>query len=136
MLDIQRLRENPALVRQAMQHKGIPQIELVDDILALDEKRRATLTEVQAIKARSNSVAREIGQLMKQGKRTEAQTLIAENAQLKDAIKAQEDEARTTEADLHKLMLEIPNIPHPSVPVGKTEADNQVVFEHGTPPRV
>lgn len=129
MLDLQRLRENPDAVRQAMQHKGIHTIEIVDQVLELDERRRKALTDMQDVKARANSAAREIGQLMKQGKRDEAQAIIAENARLKGSIKGLEDEARDVEAALHTLLLEIPNIPHSSVPVGKTEADNQVVFE-------
>lgn len=134
MLDLQRLRENPDVVRQAMQHKGIANIEIVDDVLALDERRRKALTDVQEVKARSNSIAREIGQLMKQGKRVEAQTIIAENGRLKGSIKALEEAARTAQDDLNKLLLEIPNIPHPSVPVGKSEAENQVVFESDVKP--
>src|SRR5690606_36828965 len=72
--------------------------------------------------------------VMREGKKDEAQARIVETWRLKEQIEQLEDEARTVEADLDRLLLEIPNLPHPSVPVGHSEADNQVVFETGDKP--
>ena len=134
MLDIQTLRDNPDRVRQALRDRGTPNLEAVDKALALDMVRRDVLTILQEAQAHSNTVSKSIGVLMKEGKKEEAQERIAETARLKEQIKELEEKARTAEADLGRMLLEIPNIPHESVPVGRTEADNKVVHEEGKKP--
>ncbi len=134
MLDLTVIRENPERVRQAMRDKGIAHVEIVDEVLATDARRREALTELQAAKTRANAISKRIGALMREGKRDEAQEIIAETGRLKERIKVLEEEAREAEAALEKLLLEIPNLPHPSVPVGRTPEDNVVVHEEGAIP--
>ena len=134
MLDIQTIRDDPDRVRRAMRDRGNPSLETVDKALALDMVRRDVLTILQEARAHSNTVSRSIGTLMKEEKKEEAQERIAEMARLKEQIKELEEKARTAETDLGRLLLEIPNIPHESVPVGRTEDDNKVVHEEGAKP--
>ena len=134
MLDIQTIRDDPEQVRQSMRDRGNPNLEAVDKALALDAVRRDILTILQEAQAHSNTVSRAIGALMKEGKKDEAQERIAETARLKEQIKDLEEKARVAETDLGRLLLEIPNVPHESVPVGRTEAENQVVYEEGAKP--
>ncbi len=134
MLDLTVIRENPERVRQAMRDKGIAHVEIVDAVLATDARRREALTELQEAKTRANVISKRIGTLMREGRRDEAQEIIAETGRLKERIKALEEAAREAEAALEKLLLEIPNLPHPSVPVGRTPEDNVVVHEEGALP--
>ncbi|MDX1548383.1 MAG: serine--tRNA ligase, partial [Rhodothermales bacterium] len=134
MLDIQVIRDAPARVKDAMRAKGHADTDAVDEALRLDVARRDVLTRLQEAQARSNAVSREIGGLMQAGKKAEAQERIAETGRLKAQIKALEDEARQADDRLAALLLEIPNLPHESVPVGRTPDDNVVVHEEGTRP--
>lgn len=134
MLDLQTIRENPACVREAITAKGLPQTDLVDRILATDTRRREALTELQQAQSRLNTRSKDIGLLMRDGRRDEAQAVIDETGRLKTRIKDLETAAREAEKTLTALLLEVPNLPHPSVPRGRTSADNQVVFETGERP--
>ncbi len=134
MLDIQTIRDDPERVRQAMRDRGNPNLTAIDEALAADAARRDFLTTLQEAQARSNTVSREIGQLMREGKKDEAQERIAETARLKEQIKDLDEKARAAETDLGRLLLEIPNVPHESVPVGHSEEENQVVHEEGAKP--
>ncbi|ARA92083.1 serine--tRNA ligase [Rhodothermaceae bacterium RA] len=134
MLDLQLIRDHPDRVRQAMQDKGLLDDGLIDQILALDTDRRQTLTDLHEAQARSKTVSREIGMLMREGKRDEAQARIDETGQLKERIKTLEERARQIEERLHRLLLDVPNLPHPSVPVGHSPADNRVVHETAEKP--
>ncbi len=134
MLDLQCIRQEPDRVREAIRTKGIGDLLLVERVLALDAEHRQTLTELQQSRHRLNTLARQIGQLMREGRRDEAQTLIEENAQLKERIKSLEAHERALSEQLEALLLELPNIPHPSVPVGRGPADNVVLHEEGCPP--
>jgi seryl-tRNA synthetase len=134
MLDVQTLRDHPDRVRQAMRDKGAGDPELVDRVLAVDEQRRAAQTELQEAQTELNASSKQIGQLMGQGKRDEAQALIQRTSELKQRVKELEDEPKRLDDEQHRLMLEIPNLPHPSVPVGATPDDNEVAFEWGEKP--
>jgi seryl-tRNA synthetase len=134
MLDIQLLRESPERVRKAIQDKGTGQPDLVDRILQADTMWRETVTRAQQLKTDANNAAREIGELMKSGERDKAQAIMARTAAAKKDLQALEQEARQQEEALEDLLLEVPNIPHSSVPVGRTPDDNVTAFEWGTPP--
>jgi seryl-tRNA synthetase len=134
MLDLQRLRETPDLVRKAILDKGGRDSDVVDAILDLDARRRTTLTRLQDLQNRSNSVSREIGEFMRAGKRDDAQPLIEESGSLKEEIKTLQEQADEADRRLSTLMLEVPNIPHESVPVGRTPDDNVVAAEIGAKP--
>lgn len=133
MLDIQYIRDHADRVRQAMQQKGIGDGSLVDQVLEADTERRDLIARTQDTQTRSNAAARDIGQLMKEGRKAEAQTAIAESSSLKAELKELEDLQRKAQDNLDALLLEIPNVPHESVPVGRTPNDNVVAFEWGTP---
>jgi seryl-tRNA synthetase len=134
MLDLHLVRTQPDLVRQAIQNKRTGDPSLVDDVLAADEQRRTSQTELQGLQQRLNEASKQIGPLMKAGKRDEAAPLLEETKQLKEDIKALEDGAREADERLHRLMLDLPNVPHESVPVGATPDDNVVAFEWGDKP--
>ena len=124
MLSLQFIRENPALVREALGKRQSS--EDIDDILAFDERRRSLLTEVEALRARRNEVSREIG---KTGERPPQ--LIEEMRQIGDRIKSLEEQLKDIEEQLNDLLLRVPNIPHPSVPTGKDESGNIEVRSWG-----
>lgn len=131
MLDLQWVREHPDRVRRAMTRKGLKNTDVVDRLLEADRTRRTELNDLQEAQARSNDVSREIGELMKSGRKDEANLRIAETSRLKEEIRKREEAARTAEATVTTLLLEIPNIPHDTVPDGTGAADNKVVGEFG-----
>lgn len=132
MLDIKFIRENLDLVRKGAEAKGL-QVNL-DDIMRLDEQRRKLLQEGEALKAKKNQVSAEIGKMKKEG--GDASQAIAEMDAVKNRIHAIDNELRETEEKLGSLLLTVPNVPHSSVPVGKTPADNKDIFHWGEPPAV
>lgn len=134
MLDLQLLRDDPDRVRQAIRDKRTGDPSVVDRVLAVDERRRAAQTELQEAQTELNASSKQIGQLMGQGKRDEAQALIQRTNALKQRVKELDEEPKRLEDEQRRLLLEIPNIPHESVPVGATDADNEVVFEWGEAP--
>ena len=131
MLDIKFVRENLAVVEEAMKNRN----SSFDSarFLELDEERRAAIAEEEALQAERNSSSKEIGKLMGQGKKEEAEALKARVAEVKDLLEAAS--ARRAEADeqLKYILMRTPNIPHESVPVGKDENDNPEVRRWGTP---
>jgi len=134
MLDLGTIRQHPGRVREAMRAKGLDDPERVDRLLDVDEQRRAKTTELQDAQERSNTISSKIGTLKREGKDEEAQTLIDETGALKKRIKTLKDEVSALEEEQDALLLEIPNIPHPSVPVGATEDDNEVLETIGEKP--
>lgn len=135
MLDLQFIRENPDRVKQAIRdkHTGTDP-DIVDRVIEVDEQRRTAVAELQDAQTELNASSKQIGQLMGQGKRDEAQALIARTGDLKERVKTLEDEPKRLDEEQRALLLEIPNVPHPSVPVGATEDDNEVAFTWGEAP--
>ena len=134
MLDIKLIREKPDFVRQRLAERGAGDDQLIDGILQADEARRKALAEVESLKALRNRVSKEIGALMGQKKLAEADAKKAETKDLGDKITALDTEAKAAEATRDELMLRLPNLPHESVAVGKSAADNPVVRVHGEKP--
>ncbi|HYE95396.1 MAG TPA: aminoacyl--tRNA ligase-related protein, partial [Rubricoccaceae bacterium] len=134
MLDLQFIRDNPDLVRRAITDKGAGDPEAVPALLEADERRREVLTALQQRQERLNAASREIGELMRAKRVDEANARRAETGQLKEEIKGLEEQQREADAAVRRLLLEIPNVPHPSVPVGKTPEENVVAFEQGEKP--
>ncbi len=132
MLDIKFIRENPELVRQGIDAKGLT-VNL-GDIISLDEHRRKLIQEGEALKARRNDVSGQIGKLKKEGK--DASSPITEMETVKNRIHIIDTELHDVESRLNEMLLGVPNIPHPSVPKGKTPADNMEVSIWGEPPLV
>jgi seryl-tRNA synthetase len=131
MLDIHFIRENTALVKQGMLNKGEKETAIVDQVLAIDENWRKLKSEADQLRNESNARAKSVGQLMAQGKKEEAQVIIAETAAAKDKIKDLDAAVESAETQRNDLLLRIPNIPHPSVPVGSTPDDNVTVHTWG-----
>ena len=127
MLDLKFIRENRELVRDGAEAKGIT-INL-DEIFALDDKRRALIQEGDALKAKRNLVSAQVGKIKKQG--GDASAVIAEMESVKNRIQEIDPELRELEENLSSLLLTVPNVPHPSVPVGKTPAENKEIYRWG-----
>jgi seryl-tRNA synthetase len=135
MLQIQQIKENKAATIEGLQRKYFKNAEeSVEKIIALDEQRRATQVELDGTLAKSNALAKEIGGLMKSGKKEEAEAAKAETGTLKIRAKELEESLKTIESDLYDVLVTLPNLPHTSVPAGKTPEENEVVLEHGTIP--
>ena len=132
MIDPQLLRDHPETVRAAMRDKRMGDPSRVDEAVEADRARRATLTSLQTLQEQLNEVSRQIGPLMKAGKRDEAAPLLEQSNRLKAEAKALETAAKAQEAAFRDAMLAIPNPPHPSVPVGGVEA-NETVATWGEP---
>lgn len=133
MLDINFIRENADLVKQGMLHKGEQEVSLVDQVIAKDEEWRAFVHKLDTLRSENNAKAKQIGQLMGQGKKEEAQAIIAETSRFKEELKELEEKARALQQEREHLLLRIPNIPHPSVPIGATDQENEVFASWGDP---
>lgn len=133
MLDINYIRANVDLVKQGMINKGEKDTTPVDRVLEIDEKWRSLVHDIDLIRNEANVKAKEIGKLMGQGKKDEAQLIMKETSALKEQVKASEESIATLAAQRTDLLLRIPNVPHESVPVGGTENDNEVFSTWGDP---
>jgi len=134
MLDIERIRKEPQRIKEAIRAKGAGEPDVVDQLLEVDEERRAAITEMQETQEKQNKVSRSIGQLKREGKDDEAQEKIEETSRFKSRVKELEETVRVVKEKQQRLLLEIPNVPHRSVPVGSTEEDNEVAAEVGEKP--
>ncbi len=133
MLDIRLVRENAAQVRERLAARGGGDEAKVDELLALDERRRALLTEVEALKSQRNRVSKEIGVLMGQKKIQEAEGKKVETRQIGDKISELDRTVAETEQARDEVMLRIPNLPNETVVIGKTAEDNPEMRRWGTP---
>lgn len=131
MLDIKLIREKPDFVRQRLASRGAGDEALVEKILQTDETRRKLLSEVETLKSQRNRVSKEIGALMGQKKIEEAEAKKKETRDLGDRIAQLDKQVADCDAERDKLMLQLPNLPHESVPNGKTAEDNPVVRTFG-----
>jgi seryl-tRNA synthetase len=120
MLDIKFIRENPEAVRQGIKNKN--EKDRVDEILTLDEKRRKIISEVEELKAKKNQVSSKIPQMKKAGEDTTQ--IFAEMKMVSDKISELDNQLKEVENDLNGILMFIPNLPHSSVPVGKTAEQN------------
>jgi len=134
MLDIRWLREQTALIQQRLAARGAGDEGKIAEILALDERRRALLTEVETLKAQRNRVSKEIGALMGQKKLAEADAKKTETRQIGDRIAELDKSVAEVEAARDDLMLRLPNVPHESVAIGKSAEDNPVIRTWGERP--
>ncbi len=134
MLQINYIRQNSDLVKEKLAKKNFGELELVDGIIESDERLRKIKTETESLQATINAASKEIGMLMGKGEKEAAETKKQEVAQFKSTL--QNLEQQLTEADkaLTDDIIRLPNLPHESVPAGKTPADNEVVKEAGEKP--
>ena len=134
MLDIRFVRENPDKVKENIKNKFQDEkLSLVDEVIALDEKKRKTQVEADGIRASRNKLSKEIGKLMGQGKKEEAEAVKAQVSA--NAARLAELEGAETDLDakILKMMMTIPNIIDPSVPIGKDDSENVEIERFGEP---
>src|SRR6185312_8001297 len=136
MLELSYIRRSPEEVVERLSVKNFDAKSIIDEILAMDEKRRSTQTNLDGILAQLNKASKEIGELFKAGKRAEADELKADTGKRKLEISALEEEMRKIEAELQSKAVLLPNTPHSSVPKGKTPEDNEVVHTEGAIPEL
>jgi seryl-tRNA synthetase len=130
MLDIRLIREQPDFVKDGLQKVGADPA-IIDEILQLDARRREILTQVESLRAERNAVSKEIPKIKDPEERN---ARIAQMRQVGDQIAQLEKELEEVEQTFTARMLEVPNLPHPSVPVGKDESENVVVKYEGDLP--
>lgn len=136
MLQILAIRNNKEAIANALKKRNIDPSGLLENVLELDEKRRALQTELDNCLAESNVLSKQIGSLFKSGKPEEANALKARTGELKEASKQLGQELQETSAKMQQALYQIPNIPHNSVPFGKGEEDNEQVFKEGDIPEL
>ena len=134
MLDIKFVRTNPDIVKQNIRNKfQDSKLPLVDEVLELDKRNREIKQEVEVLRAEKNKISKNIGSMMAQGKKDEAEILkkkVTENADKIETLSAEEKEV---EEKIKKIMMSIPNIIDPSVPIGKDDSDNVEIERFGDP---
>ena len=134
MLDIKFLRENPDIVKENIKKKYQDnKLPMVDEVIALDKEARETQQEADALRASKNKIAKEIGALMAQGKKEEAEekkALVSRNAQ---RLAELEEKENMLQEKITKIMMVIPQIIDPSVPIGKDDSFNQEIQKYGEP---
>ena len=134
MLDIRLVRENPELVKENIKKKFQEEkLHLVDEVLELDEKGRAVKTEGDNLRAERNKVSKEIGALMGQGKKDEAEAAKAHVGEINDRLTHIEEETRKFEEEIKTRMQKIPQIIDDSVPLGKDDSENVENDRYGEP---
>ena len=131
MLDLKLIREQPDVVQRGLATRG--GAELVPEILAADADRRRLVTEVETLKAERNRTSEAIGQAKRRGENPEA--VMARMREVSDRIKALDAEVKQVDERMEQLLVQLPNLPHPSVPVGETEDDNVETGRWGEPRR-
>ncbi len=136
MLQLNTIREEKDRVLSGLKKRNFKELHLIDNIIALDEKRRATQLSLDETLAKSNNLSKEIGALFKAGETDKANALKEQTATLKEDIKTLTDTLNTTVEQLNDLLYHVPNIPNELVPEGTSEADNVVVFEAGEIPNL
>ncbi len=134
MIDIKFLRENPEIVKENIKKKfQDSKLGLVDEVIALDAENRRTQQEADDLRANRNKISKEIGGLMAQGKKEEAEAKKAEVAAGAKRLAELEEIERELEENITKIMMTIPNIIDPSVPLGKDDTENVEVTKYGEP---
>jgi len=133
MLDLNFVRDNLPLVEEKLRQRGMNPAEVLKGFRELDTNRRQAITEAESLQARRNRASEEIAKLKKSGQ--DASALMAETKESRDKIQELEKTAAEYETQLRQLLAGIPNLPHDSVPVGKSAEDNVEVRRWGTPPK-
>lgn len=137
MLQLNYIRENKEEVLKRLAIKNFKDAEaIITKVMELDAARRNTQKDTDNVKAEANQLAKQIGELMKSGKKDEAEKIKSKTADLKLSEKKLDEQLKSIEDDIHKLLVQVPNTPSTKVPPGKTPEDNEVVFEHGAKPNL
>ncbi|HAR72244.1 MAG TPA: serine--tRNA ligase, partial [Flavobacteriaceae bacterium] len=131
MLVVSYIQENKDRVIEGLKKRNFKQLDLVDEVLNVDELRRKTQFELDNVLAESNKLAKEIGNLFKDGRSEEANELKNKTVDLKTQSKELQDLLSSYETSVKDILYQIPNIPNEIVKAGKDADDNEIVFEHG-----
>ncbi len=135
MLQLNYIRDSKEDVLKRLAIKNFKDAEtIINTIIELDNTRKAAQKQADDTKAEANTLARQIGELMKSGKKEEAELLKAKTAELKTIEKQLDEKQKNAEAEIQRVLVVVPNLPHLSVPSGKTPEDNLVVLEEGVKP--
>lgn len=136
MLQINHIRDNKAEVIERLSVKNFKGTEIIESVLLIDENRRKTQKKLDDILAESNRSAKEIGALYKQGKSAEAEAMKVRSTELRNISKELNDLLEQQEKEMNSLLVLLPNLPHHSVPSGKSAEDNEIVHSEGNIPEL
>lgn len=128
MLTIDQLRKDTAFAKSRLAHKHFKDVDLIDEIITLDDQRKSHKSNLDDFLAQRNSLSKEIGILMKEGKKAEAEALKETINHIKEEAEKLEEKVNTTEQAIFEKLVQLPNFPNQLVPEGKTPEDNEVVF--------
>lgn len=136
MLQLAAIRRNYEEIISRLNIRGIDGSTLIAQVLSLDEKNRASRTQMEQTQAQLNQISSQIGDLYKSGKKEEGDALKVQSGTLKELLKTLESSVELGEAELNQLLLTIPNTPQVVVPIGKSSEDNLTILEHGAKPNL
>jgi seryl-tRNA synthetase len=136
MLQVSYIRQNKEQVISGLQKKNFKDLTVIDQIIEADDLRKDSQRKLDDYLAESNKLAKEIGQLFKEGKTQEANDKKARTAELKELSREANDQVNATQEQLNLLLFKVPNLPHSSVPTGYSAEDNEVVKEWGQMPQL
>lgn len=134
MLQLTTIREQKDEVIRRLSIKNFDAAPVINQVAELDAQRRKAQNEADAQLAASNQLSRQVGELMKAGKKEEAESIRAQSAAMKDSIAQAQQELVKIEEQIQQLLVQVPNMPSEKVPAGRTPEDNEVVFTHGEIP--
>ncbi len=137
MLQVQFIRDHKAIVLEGLAKRNFADAEtMIDAVLEADENRRKTQVALDTVLSELNALSKEIGMLFKSGEPQKAAILKEKTGQLKESSKDLTETLQTYSSELQELLFQIPNVPHSSVPFGKTEEDNEEIFSNGEVPKL
>ena len=136
MLSVTFIRENKDLVLNGLKKRNFKSPELIDRLLELDAGKREIQTRTEKMQAESNALAKKIGELYRSGKGDEAESLKARTGELKKDIKELSNTLEEIKEEIQRILYEIPNVPHDSVPAGNNDEDNEEVYREGEIPEL
>jgi len=134
MLQVPFIRENKDLVIKSLEKRNFDASKIIDEVITLDEERKQIQTTLDNTLAESNAISKEIGILFKSGEAEKANVLKTKTSALKETSKELNEKLNSTLETLQDLLYKIPNVPHPSVPAGNSEEDNEEVYKEGDVP--
>lgn len=134
MLQVPFIRENKYLVIKSLEKRNFDASKIIDEVITLDEERKQIQTTLDNTLAESNAISKEIGILFKSGDAEKANVLKTKTSALKETSKELNEKLNSTLETLQDLLYKIPNVPHPSVPAGNSEEDNEEVYKEGDVP--
>ena len=136
MLHIPYLREHKNEIIEKLKIKNFEANEIIEKLLNKDDSRKATQKELDSLLSKSNQLSKQIGELYKSGDTEKANELKEQTASLKEQSKALQDRYAAFEKDIQDILVQIPNVPHPTVPKGNSDADNKIIKESGKKPKL